>query len=34
MVFFCGSNVLRKNAIRLLYLMVFHPLWLKVKVSK
>ena len=34
MVFFCGSTVLRKNAIRLLYLMVFHPLWLKVKINK
>ena len=34
LVFFCGSTVLRKNAIRMVYLMVFHPLWLKVKTSK
>ena len=34
MVFFCGSPILRKNAIRMLYLQVFHPLWLKVKIAK
>lgn len=33
-VFFCGSAELRKNAIRVLYLAVFHPLWLKVKTTK
>lgn len=34
MVFYCGSTLLRKNALRVLYLMVLHPLWLKVKISK
>ena len=34
LVFFSGSTALRKNSIRLLYLMVFHPLWLKVKTTK
>ena len=31
---FCGSKQLRANSVRLLYLMVFSPLFLKVKVTK
>lgn len=34
MVFFAGSATLRKNAIRMLYLLIFHPFWLKVKTVK
>lgn len=34
MIFYCGAQSLRKNAMRILYLMVFHPLWLKFKTAK
>lgn len=34
LIFFCGSPVLRKNALRMAYLLVFHPLWLKFKTTK
>lgn len=33
-MFFSGSMSLRKHSLRLLYLIVFNPFWLKVKVSK
>ena len=34
LVFFSGSTSLRKHSLRLLYLIVFNPFWLKVRVSK
>ena len=34
LVFFAGSPVLRRNALRTLYLAVLHPFWLKFKQSK
>jgi hypothetical protein len=34
LVFFSGSQQTRKHSIRLLYLIVFLPFWLKVKVTK
>ena len=34
MTFFCGSPTLRKNAMRMIYLLVFHPLWLRFKTQK
>ena len=33
-VFFCGCPALLKNSLRLLYVMIFHPLWLKFKTTK
>jgi hypothetical protein len=34
LVFFTGNQVIRLHALRLLYLIVFNPFWLKVKVTK
>ena len=34
LVFMSGSMKLRKHALRLLYAFVFHPLWLRIKVTK
>jgi len=34
LVFFCGNSSTRKHSIRLLYLIVFLPFWLKIKVIK
>ena len=34
LVFLSGSMKLRKHALRLLYALVFHPLWLRIKVTK
>ena len=34
LVFLCGSQSTRKNAMRLLYATVFHPMWLKVLIKK
>lgn len=34
LIFFSGCKTLRKHAMRLLYLVVFNPFWLRVKVSK